>query len=323
MFSRNPSSKFAQPVASHPLAVMALIAGVIVAVLFACASPVLAQAPATQPETPSQRAAKTSGFTLYEKFEGSSSSDGWVMDLNSTTGYDFNKYFGVYAGMPFYFVRTSSTVSTSSPSGVTGSGIGNFYAGAKLSLDNPIANYGTSFTGTAPTGDTSKGHSTGHFTYNWDNSFDHSFGRITPSVSVGIGNTVQDTVFFKRPFTTYGHVANFEGGLSLDVWKSLSLNASLYDVLPWGPQTVISRVVRTKGSSGSSGGRHDFERQTIVVGGADLARDNGYNVGLSFNPTRFMDVSVGYSHSVPLKLDTVSFGIGFNISNMFKRPPSP
>src|SRR3989449_9593342 len=76
---------------------------------------------------PAKEAGQDRGFLLYERFEGSSSTDGQIMDLNTSTGYNFNKFFGVDVGVPVYLVRTSSTISKTNPSGVSGNGIGNVF----------------------------------------------------------------------------------------------------------------------------------------------------------------------------------------------------
>ena len=47
------------------------------------------------------------GFTLYERFQGSSNTLGLVTRLDTSIGYNFNRHFGVDAGIPVYFVRPS------------------------------------------------------------------------------------------------------------------------------------------------------------------------------------------------------------------------
>jgi len=259
------------------------------------------------------------GFVLSATFEGSSSRDGQVMDLNTSSGYNFNKHFGLDLGVPFYFVRTSDTVRRQSGSSSTGSGIGNVYADARLVFPNPLLSYGTSFVVGAPTGDKKAGRSTGHWTWNWNNRFDRGFGRFTPFVNAGVGNTIADTRLFHRPFATFGHVAQFEAGTSVDLWGPLSLLVSAYDVAPWGNQTVFSRVVRSSSTitPTTTTSRRSFETTAVTTGGADLTRDNGYNVALDISPAKFIDFEVGYSRSVPLRLDTVSFSVGFNLTEMF------
>src|SRR5690349_13418767 len=62
------------------------------------------------------------GWNLGTRFEGSTSSDGSVYDLGIAGGYNFSHHFGVGLGVPFYFVGTPSSVSTSNKQAVSGSG---------------------------------------------------------------------------------------------------------------------------------------------------------------------------------------------------------
>jgi hypothetical protein len=267
--------------------------------------------------------ASEKGIVARMTFEGSSSTEGQVLDLNSSAGYKINKYFTIDVGVPVYFVRgASSTTGSGAAQRTSSSGdLGNVYADVGLSLDNRIAPYSSTFTVTAPTGSVNKGRSTGRFTYDWDNRIEHEiFDRVTPYVDAGLANSISDTRFFKRPYITLGHVAHFEAGADVKIWKSLTFTASAYDIVPWGQQRVISRFVRP-GATGTGAARHGrvFEIFAQTQGGASLDRDNGYSGGFSFKPTRFLDVSVGYAHSVPLHLDTISFGIGFNLTALFQK----
>ena len=292
----------------------------------ACAARLAAQAaPSGRASGASQGDQGQKGLSLRVAFEGSSSQDGQVFDLNTSTGYTFNKFFGVDVGLPIYFVRPSSTAPTpGSGTAKSSSGaIGNVYTGAHLTLDNPLLAYSTSATLTMPSGDIKKGRSTGHVTYDWDNRVDHEFfGRLTPYVDAGLANSISDTRFFKRPFITYGKLAHFEAGTDVQITKMLTFTASAYDIAPWGQQTVISRFVQ-RGSGGTGGpvaARHGrvFETQPATVGTADLTRDNGYSAGVTLNPSRVVDFGVGYTRSVPLHLDTVSFSVGVNVSRLLQ-----
>src|SRR5262249_60818298 len=51
------------------------------------------------------------GFTEIESIQGTLNSSDKVVKLDSTVGYDFNKHFGVYGGLPFYFASLSSTTT--------------------------------------------------------------------------------------------------------------------------------------------------------------------------------------------------------------------
>ncbi len=282
------------------------------------ASSASAQAPAPQPAGEEQQKQKK-GFTLWERFDGSSNAEGQVMTLTSSVGYDFNKYFGVEAGVPVYFVRSTSAVSGTTSS----SGIGNFYAGLRLSLANPVVNYSSSLTGSAPTGATSRGRSTGRANVDWTNHFDRDFGRWTPFADLGVGNSIPDTRFFRRPFITLGKVAHFEAGTSYNIWRSLDVSVSAYDVAPWGQQKIYSRLLRRQagitGGPGTSRRGRVFESSALTVGGAVLARDNGFNVGFTGRPASFLELGLGYSRSVHFRLDTVSFGLGLNLSSLLRK----
>src|SRR5579872_3602456 len=102
----------------------------------------------------------TRGFTFTERFQSSINTLGSVNDLDSNIGYNFNSHVSVDGGLPVYFVRPSnSTTSTTSTS--SSNGIGNVYGQARVTFANPLVNFESTLTGTAPTGDQATGFSTG------------------------------------------------------------------------------------------------------------------------------------------------------------------
>lgn len=237
------------------------------------------------------------------------------MTLTSTGGYNFNTHLGLVAGIPVYFVRGSSLSGASFSS----NGIGDVFVSLRVVYRNPIINYGMILTGTAPTGDSSTGLSTGHATYDWTNHFDRGFGRLTPFLDLGLANSIPNTLFFRRQFTSYGNVAHFDVGTDFEIIGPLSFNASIYEIAPWGTQQVFSRVVRSGGppaGTGSHGRAFEVSQQTS--GGASLTRDNGFNLGFDVSLTPALDLWGGYTRSVALDLSTVSFGIGVNLSSVFR-----
>jgi hypothetical protein len=260
------------------------------------------------------------GWQWIEQFAGSSTTDGQVMALTSSGGYNFNSHVGLVTGIPIYFVDNSSstttTTTTASSTGTTSvNGIGDIFAGLRLSFANPAVNYRMALTGAAPTGDSSKGLSTGHFTYDWTNHFDRSFGRLTPFADLGLANSVPNTLFF-RQFTSLGHLMHFETGAGFDLFGPLSFSTSFYDIAPWGSQQVFSRLV-TKGGSAAGTGSHGrvYEMNQQTSGGTDLTSDHGFNFGLDAR-MRMFDVWAGFTHSVHFDLNVVSFGIGVNMRNL-------
>jgi hypothetical protein len=120
-------------------------------------------------------------------------------------------------------------------------------------------------------------------------------------VEGGIGNTIQGTSFFYRPYITYGLNASFEAGTEVDAGP-FSFTASAYDFLPWGTQTMISRT-------------------GVQTSGAGVGHDNGFNAGIDVQLIKYVDLEVDYSRSVPLRLNSFSFVISFKIGSLL--PPQP
>jgi hypothetical protein len=256
------------------------------------------------------------GWQWVEQFAGSANTDGEVMALTSAGGYNFSSHLGLLVGLPVYFVHNSSSTSTTTATSVNG--VGDFFAGLRLSFPNPAVNYRMALTGTAPTGDSSNGLSTGHATYDWTNHFDRKFGRLTPFASAGLANSVPNTVYFQQ-FTSFGHLVHFEGGTALDLVGPLSASASFYDFAPWGSQQVFSRLVAKGGRPAGPGGHgRAYELNQQTTGGADLTRDDGFNLGVDARMSVF-DVWAGFTHSVHFDLNVFSFGIGVNMRSLIHR----
>jgi hypothetical protein len=116
----------------------------------------------------------------------------------------------------------------------------------------------------------------------------------------------------------------FEAGTQADAGP-FSLSASLYDIAPWGNQTVVSKVFRcTSGTKCSATGkttnRKNYLDANVSTGDASLARDNGFNAGIEYKPAKakYLDLEFDYSHSVPLRLNSISFGIAVDIAGMVR-----
>jgi len=280
------------------------------AFLFAFLTAFGAQLAAAQSSSlPTGKAA--AGIDWYEAFEGSTDSGGQVMMLTSSATYHFGDRFSVGAGVPFYYNRSVSTTSTT-----TNDGIGDIFVTLGAAWKGSVVNYGTSLTGTAPTGNSAKGLSTGHATFDWNNRFEHSFNVFTPFVDAGVANTINDTVFFHRPFISYGYLAHFEGGTHVDLTHSFTLTLSAYDIAPWGTQTIVSRDIPQNASG--SGGQHGrvFETNHQTTSTATVNRDNGFTAGLNFSPKPYLDLEVGYTRSVKFAFNSLSWGVGVNLSKL-------
>jgi len=256
------------------------------------------------PPAATKPAIEEKGFTLAETYEGSGNTDGFITDINSTVGYIFNPHFSINMGLQYLFVNPSS--SNSSKTGATStSGMGNPSLGLKYSRKGPVLDFSTGLNGAFPVASSAKGLSTGRVTFDWDNHFAHDFDRLTPFLDVGVANSVPDTRFLRRPYTSLGTLAHFEGGSELNLGDKFSVSASGYYILPWGAQQIFVRG--KKSSSGST------------KGGVSLTRDDGVNLGLDYNLSRSVDLSAGYSYSAYSVLNTVSFGVELNVASWLRK----
>src|SRR6266571_4218120 len=226
------------------------------------------------------------GLIWYEGVMGTSSSLGSVTRFDSTLGYNFNHHFGVDFGAPVLFVHSSSTTTTTYRSA---NGIGN-------------------------------GFSSGRGTADWNNHFDRAFGRVTPFADLGVANTVPDSAYFVRPYTTLGLTGHFDGGASVRILPLVNLRASAYAIEPSGQQKVFSKLLTRQTSStgpGASSGHGVFQTAPETTGTADIARDHGFSLGFEASPFHVIDLAIGYTRSVSFSLDTVYFGVGFNLARFF------
>src|SRR5260370_28572480 len=151
-------------------------------------------------------------------------------------------------GVPYLFLRPSS-----SKTGTTSvAGMGNPYVGLRYSRKGSSLDFSTSLNGAVPAASSAKGLSTGRVTFDWDNHFAHGFDLFTPFFDFGVANSVPDTRFLKRPYTSLGTLARLECGSEMDLGDKFSVRASGYYILPWGAQDIFVRG--KKRSPGSTKG---------------------------------------------------------------------
>jgi hypothetical protein len=268
----------------------------------------------TVAQTSPKPAAEESGITSYVQFGGTANSDGEIYELNANVGYDFNSHFGLAVGAPFYFIRPSASTGTNSASG-----IGDPYAVLRLTYPNSLVNFASALSAAAPLGNSKEGLSTGRATFDWTSRIDHSISRLTPFVEAGIANTTPDSSLFLRPYTTFGFNTHFRGGASYDVWRFVSVGASGYDILPSGQQTVFSRV--TPAQAGGGTGQHGppFLNNQQTTGSSSIAHDDGFSAWVDAYPQRTVDLQLGFTRSFAYDLSSVSFNIGINLRQLYRR----
>ncbi|MBZ5500194.1 MAG: hypothetical protein LAP85_27685 [Acidobacteriia bacterium] len=276
----------------------------------------------TLPEARSLAApqADKKGLLLSLGFAGNSDQAGRIFKLSDAVGYRFNKHFEVTAGLPVYFVMASSTGVTQGF--VSNNGIGNAYLELRGLASNDDWYFSTTLRGSAPTGDSQKGFSTGRVTVDWSNYLERTIGRFTPFGNAGMGNTISDTHFFYRPFTTLGVVGHFEGGTNFQIFDPVSVGASVYSDVPKGEQKVFSKLI-PRGQAGNPAklGGHGrvFEIQSVVVGTADIARDHGVAGWLDLYPSSSLSLEIGYSRSMRFDYNTLFFSVDFDLGKLIRK----
>lgn len=259
------------------------------------------------------------GFTEFETVQGTVNSDSRLFKIDSTVGWDFNKHFGVYGGVPFYIANvpgSSATSTTAATSSTSTHGLGNAYVGMALRAPNTTLDYVGAITVSAPTGSTSNGLSTGRAGVDFTNHFSHSFSRVTPFLEAGVSNTVPDSTFFTRPFTSLGAITHFEEGADFEIVKRTYIGASAYEIVPFGNQKIFSKLVN-QGGGGKGKGNNTFDNNA-VTSGADLTRENGFNGWVAFEPTPLWRVEAGFTRSATFDLNSFAFNLRFNVGKMLR-----
>lgn len=270
------------------------------------------------------------GFAEFETFQGTVNSDSRLFKIDSTVGWDFNKYFGIFGGVPYYFASLpSSTTTTGTTTTTTSSssthGIGNAYVGMAFRAPNPKLDYAGVLTVAAPTGSSSSGLSTGRAAVDFTNRFAHSFNKFTPFFEGGFANTVPDSNFTTRAFTSLGAITHLEEGAEVEVVKHTFLGFSGYQIVPFGNQKVLSRVVKQgttgtgtgAGTAGTGKGGNIFD-QTAQASGNDLTRENGFNTWIGFEPTGMWRAEVGFTRSATFNENSFGFNLRFNVGRMLR-----
>lgn len=269
---------------------------------------------ATQINTDTER-----GFTESESLQSTLNSQERLFKIDSNAGWDFNQHFGVYAGIPFYFVNAPSSTTTAGGTttttpGTSHNGVGNLYMGFALREATPKVNYAGVLTLMAPTAGTKDGLSTGRGTFDLDNRVEHSFDRFTPFLDAGIGNSVPDSLLFSRPFTSLGFITHLEEGAGYNLTKRFSVNASGYEIIPAGNQKIYSKLVG-QGQPGKAGGKNVFQ-SAATASGYGLTRENGFSAWMQFEPTPIWDLAVGYTHSATFGLNSLAFNLRANVGKL-------
>ncbi len=261
------------------------------------------------------------GLVSFSEFSGTFDSSGHVAKLDSWVGYNLSEHFGADFGVPLYLAGGSVTSTTGSKTSFSATGMGAPYIAVRAMYKDDSFRYAGRFAIYLPAGDATAGLSTGQTSIDWTNRFENSFGRVTPFGSVGIANTVNDMAHYNRPYTSYGNNFHLEGGTDVDITNKVSVGGSLYDVFPWGTQTIYSRAV-PKGSialpAQSNGKSHAFQQNSFFAGGADLAKDDGVSFWTDYSPVPYLTAEAAFTRSIEFAMNSASITLRFNVGYLAK-----
>ena len=305
---------------------------------------------------PEPQAASERGLSWFTTVTGSHDSpSGWSSIMDSSMRYDFSNVFGVELGMPYYMIHNGykSTVTGRSaikpPLVSTYNALGDMYLRLHFAAPKTSFHYAAMLTGTAPTGDTASGLSTGRPTFDLNNHIEHTFGFLTPMAEFGIGDssalidqrisepytsllgreTNQTFIAFmnqqiRQPYTTLGPVSHYRVGATLDFLRIFSFTPSGYEDMPIGNQKVYSHLFipsKTGTQIQIINGRRLRGFESVrEISGQGILEDNGLTGEMTIRLGRHVALVGTYQHSLRQHLDTVAFGMSFTFGKYARKP---
>jgi hypothetical protein len=226
---------------------------------------------------------------------------GWATIFTPAVGYSFNDIFSIDATIPIYMYRLAESRSTRprptaklvNQRGEPGDVVIGFHA----QFIPRLFQYQLTGLVTAPTGDEAYGLTTGRVTFDINNHFERTFGRITPNLEIGAGDSttlVNRTV--TKNYTSLGPLAHFQVGVGIELFRGMLFETDAYEQLPIGDQKIY----------GPS--RHG---NATVVTGYHVTEDNGFINTLDIPLNNHVTFSGYYSRSLRIHTDTAAVGVTY------------
>ncbi len=229
------------------------------------------------------------------------STTGWATLTTPAAGYTINDTFAIDVAIPIYVFRLAESLSAHpqpdahlvSQRGELSDAIFGLHA---QFTPGPYL-YQSTFAFTVPTGDETYGLTTGRMTFDLNNHFERSYGRFTPIIELGAGDsTTLVNRQVNKTYTSLGPLAHFQLGLGLDPIRRVSFETNVYEQLPIGDQKIY-------GPSRSG--------KTTVVKGYNVTEDNGFTNSLDLAINAYTTLSGYYSRSLRRHTDTAGIGITY------------
>ncbi|MCU1322438.1 MAG: hypothetical protein JWM43_2087 [Acidobacteriaceae bacterium] len=226
---------------------------------------------------------------------------GWSTLATPSVGYTFNDTFSMDASIPIYMYRLAQSLSARPrPTQLLvnqRAELSDVVLGLHAQFAPKLFVYQATFAVTAPTGDEKYGLTTGRCTFDLNNRFERTYGRLTPNLELGIGDSsylVNRTV--NKNYTSLGPISHFQIGLAVELLRGAFFETDVYENLPIGDQKIY--------------GPSRNGRATIVTGHS-VTEDNGFTNSLDIPLDRHTSLTSYYSRSLRLKIDSVAFGVTY------------
>jgi hypothetical protein len=226
---------------------------------------------------------------------------GWATLFTPAIGYSFNDTFSIDATIPIYMYRLADSRSAHPKPNAQlvtqRAELSDVVLGLHAQFVPHQFQYQLTGLVTAPTGDEAYGLTTGRVTFDISNYFQRSFGRITPNLEIGAGDssTLVNRIVTKN-YTSLGPLAHFQLGLGFDLFRGMSFETEAYEQLPIGDQKIYGPSRNGKAT---------------VVTGHNVTEDNGFTNSLDVPLTRQFTLSGYYSRSLRLHTDTTAIGLSY------------
>ena len=171
------------------------------------------------------------------------STTGWTTLFIPAIGYSFNDIFSIDATIPIYMYRLADSLAAHpKPNALLVAQRGepgDVVFGLHAQFIPRQFQYQLTGLVTAPTGDEAYGLTTGRVTFDISNRFERTFGRLTPNLEIGGGDsTTLVNRIVNKNYTSLGPLAHFQIGLGIELLRGISFETEAYEQLPIGDQKI-------------------------------------------------------------------------------------
>jgi hypothetical protein len=121
-----------------------------------------------------------------------------------------------------------------------------------------------------------------------------------------------------RPFTSLGFVTHYQEGGGYLLSPHWAVNASAYEIVPFGNQKVFSRLVAVGQRARGSGAHGRVFDVVAEASGNGLTQENGFSTWTSFELSKIWAVDVGYTRSATFQMNMFAFNLRMNAGRLIR-----